>query len=144
MGAVGKVAENGLPLSAVEFGTSLDADGNWTKNGLGANEFNEKYKNDQSKFVQSLMDSGAFGDGDISLQDAILNMDWRYAETLGYDFDENNEKYPKTPAVGLARWKMGAWEKGYGDDRQAFDKMYGISNYIDKHPSMQLNTNNNL
>lgn len=145
MGAVGKVNESsGLPLSSVEFGTTLDADGNWTNDELSANEFNAKHKNDQLKFVQLLMNTGAFGNEQMSVDDAIQNMDWVYAESLGYDFNENNEKYPKIPAVGIARWKNGAWEKGYGDDRQAFDKMYGISNYIDKNPAVQLNTDNNL
>ena len=145
MGAVGKSNETaGLPLSTVEFGTPLDAGGNWTDSELSGEEADNKYRSDQANFVQALMDSGAFGDEQLSAQDALMNMEWKYVSALGYDFDANNEKQPQTPAVGLARWKMGAWQKGYGTDRQAFDKIYGISNYIDKHPSIQLNTNNNL
>ena len=144
MGSVGKSEASGLPLKWVEFGTLLDSEGNWADDSGNASEFNARYVKEKNDFTQMLMDTNAFGGEDISLEDAVQNMDWRYAETLGYDFDANNEKYPKTPAVGIARWKMGAWEKGYGNDREAFDKMYGISSYIDKNPSVQLNTDNQL
>lgn len=142
MGAVGKlIASSGLPLSYVEFGTALDEEGNWTK---GGDSSHEGYQKALAEFTQKMLDTGAFGAEKLSLEDAMENMDFTYAEKLGYDFDENNDMYPKIPAVGLARWKNGAWEKGYGTDRQVFDNMYGISKYIDSNPSIQLNTNNQL
>ena len=141
MGGIGKNSNTGLPLSWVEFSGGIDKDGNWDDSGDHTSEYHNKRLSDFTTLLES---TGAFGDWNISHDDAMSGMDWEFAETLSYDFDANNNKYPKVPAVGIARWKNGAWEKGYGTDRQAFDNMFGISDYIDSNPSIQLNTNNNL
>ena len=142
MGSVGKGAtSSGLPLRWVEFEEgAIDQNGDWTESNASRDEIFES----QKEFAQMLIDTGAFGSEQISADEAAKAMDYRYYHQMSYDFDSNNDKLPKTPAVGLSRWKAGAWAKGYGSDRQSFDKMYGISNYIDSNPSIQLNTDNNL
>ena len=117
MGSVGNKPQ-GLDKRWVDFA-------NWDLHG-NTDAFNEYFRNSQKEFAQMMIDAGAFGDEDISVDDANMNLDWNYAESMTYDSDINANLFPHTPAVGLGRWKNGAWVKGYGDSREAFDDMYGI------------------
>lgn len=132
---------SGIGLDWVEWDGGIDENGNWA---TPTNE-SENYETERKDFyTKMLSQNGAFGDWELTDREKRRGMDWEWAETMGYDFQENYEMYPRVPAVGLARWQMGAWEKGYGEDRQAFDREYGISKFIDNAKSMHLNTNNNL
>lgn len=142
MGSKGTAnAPSGLGLDWVEWDGGVDENGNWTYAEYdGESSLSER----KEIYTKMLKENGALGDWEISDRDLQDGMDWEWSEGQGYSFQANNDRYPKVPAVGLARWQMGAWAKGYGDDRQAFDEMYGISKFIDKAKSMHLNTNNNL
>lgn len=135
MGSVGNTIQ-GLDKRWVDFA-------DWSLKG-NTDAFNEYYEKSQREFAQMMLDAGAFGDENISVEEAQQRLDWIYAEKLSYNYDDNVARYPHTPAVGLARWKNGAWAKGYGDSREAFDKMYGISDFIDNNPQLQFNSNDNL
>lgn len=142
MGSKGTAnSPSGLGLNWVEWDGGIDENGNWATPENDTEVYSDERK---TVYTKLLKDNGAFGDWDITDVDAQDGMEWEWAERQGYDFQANNDRYPKVPAVGLARWKMGAWAKGYGDNRQAFDDVYGISKFIDKAKSMHLNTNNNL
>ena len=142
MGSVGVGnSSNGLPLDWVEWDGGIDSDGNWTDT---ENSTREYMRNRIGQYADMLKQNGGFGKWDISEDEAKNGLEWEWSEGMTYDYEANNNMYPKVPAVGLARWQMGAWEKGYGSDREAFDKTYGISSFIDKANSMHLNTNNNL
>ena len=141
MGSVGESkSTKGLTLDWVDWSGKITSEEDWSK----SNITREQERARLAEYTQMLRDNGAFGDWDISDKDAQSGMEWEWSEGMSYNFDANNAKYPQVPAVGLARWQAGAWAKGYGDDRQAFDKMYGISKFIDSHPNMQLNTNEPL
>lgn len=135
MGSTGTTS-SGLSVDWVDFGYTVDSEGGW-----GEYRGNDEYRQRQLDYTQMLMDAGAFGSTDMTLEQAMQNLTFFYGEGMSYDFDANYRDNPKTVAVGLGRWGMGAWEKGYGSDREAFDKMYGLSRFIDSHPSIQLNTN---
>ena len=137
---IGKTSQ-GLPLEWVEWDGGIDEHGNWTST---ENNTREYVRERIGEYGQMLRDNGAFGDWQMSEDEMKNGLEWEWSEVLGYDYDENNNKYPKVPAIGLARWQNGIGAKGYGDSRSEFDKMYGISKFIDAHPNMQLNTNNNL
>lgn len=66
----------------------------------------------------------------------------RYFRHYG-DFDiEAYNSAPFGPKSEMfVKWAEGATERGYGDDKNAFDNKYGLSKFIDSHPNLQLNTN---
>lgn len=55
------------------------------------------------------------------------------------------DKYKDAPygklAEGFVKYVEGATDKGYGDNKKAFDSKYGLSKFIDSHKQMQLSTN---
>ena len=132
----------GLSVDWVEY-DGVDENGDWKEDYISDDEYRKK----QIEYADILKNAGAFGDEYIDTQTAVKNLDWKYDSQMKYDWQHNLDALPHTPAVGLARWKNGAWVKGYGDKmnaREEFDKIYGISDFIDKNPSVQLNTNNPL
>ena len=142
MGSKGTAnAPSGLGLDWVEWNGGVDSNGDWAIPVDGTEAFDRQRK---ETYTKMLKENGAFKGWELSEDDMIDGMDWEWSARQGYDFQANYDRYPKVPAVGLARWQMGAWAKGYGTDRQAFDDVYGISKFIDKAKSMHLNTNNNL
>lgn len=143
MGSVGgsNNSTRGLPLDWVEWDGGIDSNGDWTDT---ENSTREYMRQRMAEYGQMLKENGGFGNWNVSDEDIVNGIEWEWSEKLGWDYEANNNAYPQVPGVGLARWQNGVGEKGYGDDRQAYDRMYGISRFIDNTPQMQLNTNNNL